>query len=135
MNSYDDIIDLPHHEPHHPRMPMENRAAQFAPFAALSGHDSAIAETARLTDSPIELSEDEQIRLSRRLHYAYSTREMVIIKYFQPDPTKDGGKYMEISARIKKIDETERILYLFGGEKIKIDYIKDITGPLFSPFD
>lgn len=105
MNRYDDIIELPHYEPRHKRMTLENRAAQFAPFAALTGHGAAIEETARLTDRLTELSEDEHIRLSRILKYAYEKHATVTITYFQPDRLKSGGKYDKISGEIKKIDE------------------------------
>ena len=90
MSRYDDIIDLPHYEPKHKRMTMENRAAQFAPFAALTGHGAAIAETARLTDSMTELSADEQIRLSRILNYAYEKHLEINLTYFIPDARKAG---------------------------------------------
>lgn len=126
MSRYDDIIDLPHYEPRHKRMTMENRAAQFAPFAALTGHGAAIAETARLTDSMTELSVDEQLRLSRILNYAYEKQVEVILTYFLPDSMKAGGKYEKVSGIIKKIDLTERITILSNGSIIPLDFIYDI---------
>ncbi|MDE6560030.1 MAG: YolD-like family protein [Muribaculaceae bacterium] len=126
MSRYDDIIDLPHYEPKHKRMTMENRAAQFAPFAALTGHGAAIAETARLTDNMTELSTDEQLRLSRILNYAYEKHIQVTLTYFLPDTRKAGGKYENASGIIKKIDETDRILTLSNGPTILIDLIHDI---------
>ncbi len=126
MSRYDDIIDLPHYEPKHKRMTMENRAAQFAPFAALTGHSAAIAETARLTDSMTELSADEQSRLSRILNYAYERQTEINITYFLPDKMKEGGKYENIRGRIKKIDEMERIIILSGGIIIPLDFVYDI---------
>lgn len=126
MSRYDDIIDLPHYEPKHKRMTMENRAAQFAPFAALTGHGAAIAETARLTDNMAELSDDEQIRLSRILNYAYEKQIKVSLTYFLPDTKKAGGKYEFISGIIKRIDETDRIITFYTGSTIPLDFIYDI---------
>ncbi|MDE6549217.1 MAG: hypothetical protein K2L22_09470 [Muribaculaceae bacterium] len=126
MSRYDDIIDLPHYEPKHKRMTMENRAAQFAPFAALTGHGAAIAETARLTDNMTELSTDEQLRLSRILNYASEKHIQVALTYFLPDTRKSGGKYENASGIIKKIDETDRTLTLSNGSTIPLDLIHDI---------
>ena len=126
MSKYDDIIDLPHYEPKHKRMTMENRAAQFAPFAALTGHGAAIAETARLTDSLTELSADEQLRLSRILNYAYEKHIEITLTYFIPDARKAGGKYENISGIIKNIDDTARLLTLSTGSTIPLDFIFDI---------
>lgn len=126
MSKYDEIIDLPHYEPRHKRMTMENRAAQFAPFAALTGHSAAIAETARLTDSMTELSTDEQTRLSRILNYAYEKQSEVSITYFLPDQMKTGGKYENIRGRIKKIDGIERIIILSDGRILPLDFISEI---------
>ena len=128
MSRYDDIIDLPHFEPRHPRMPLENRAAQFAPFAALTGHGAAIAETARLTEIMTELSSEQQSRLSRRLSLAFETHAYVTITYFTPDKIKAGGKYDIIRGRIKKIDDTERIIITDEGRMIPLDFIAAIEG-------
>lgn len=123
MSRYDDIIDLPHYEPRHPRMSLENRAAQFAPFAALTGHGAAIAETARLTETMAELSNEEQSRLSRKLLLAIETNALMTIAYFTPDKIKTGGRHDTIKGRIKKIDETERIIILEDGQMIPLDFI------------
>ena len=96
MSRYDDIINLPHHvSKTRTLMSMENRAAQFAPFAALTGHDAAIAETARLTSEKPELSLEELDRLSRRLAYAVEKDAIVTITFFQPDAFKNGGSYSQ----------------------------------------
>ena len=126
MSRYDDIIDLPHYEPKHKRMTLENRAAQFAPFAALTGHGAAIAETARLTDSMTELSTDEQLRLSRILNYALEKHVEVSVIYFLPDTRKAGGRYENAKGIIKNIDETDRVLTLSNGSTIPLDLIHDI---------
>lgn len=120
MNRYDDIINLPHYEPHHKRMSMSNRAAQFAPFSALTGHNDAIAETARLTSEKIELTNEEKDRLSRRLVYALDHKMPVDITYFRPDQFKTGGAYVTVSGYIKKIDETEGLITLIDGLSISV---------------
>lgn len=113
-------------------MPMANRAAQFVPFSALSGHGDAIDETARLTDDRIQLSEDEQRQLSQRLLHALSLKDSVpppvyTFTYFIPDERKDGGRYAMISGSIKKVDETERLLHLSDGTTLPLDCIISIS--------
>lgn len=131
-SKYDDIIGLPHYEPkHHPRMPMHSRAAQFAPFAALTGHGAAISETARLTDSMEELSDEEKHALSRKLSYAFECHATVTIRYFVPDPRKDGGHYNNITTTIKKIDEIQRKLTLADGRTIPITHIAGLYAHIF----
>ena len=128
MGKYDDIIDLPHHvSDYHRRMTMENRAAQFAPFAALTGHEDALAETARETQEMKELSEIEINGISRKLHYAIENRIPVRITYFLPDKTKSGGTYREISGSIKKRDEISGTLIFEDSRVIPISFISDIV--------
>ena len=99
-NNYDDIINLPHHvSDKHPQMTMHDRAAQFSPFAALTGHNDAIKETARLTDRRIELSEEVKEELSRKLLYIaenISDKPVVTISYFVEDKLKQGGEYVTL---------------------------------------
>ncbi len=135
MSRYDDIIELPHHEPKHPRMTLENRAAQFAPFAALTGHGAAIAETARLTDNMSEMSGEEQMRLSRRLNTAYELHIEVTITHFLPDRLKSGGVYEKLRGKIKKIDETERTVILEDGKVIPLDFISAIESDVIDNLD
>lgn len=135
MSRYDDIIGLPHYEPRRKRMPLENRAPQFAPFAALTGHDSAIAETARVTDKMVELSPEEQQRLSRRLNFAFENQAAVSITYFQRDSYKQGGSYRTAHGLIKKIDEIERSIILMDSHAIPLDFVTGISGDLFDSFD
>ena len=131
-SKYDDIIDLPHYEPkYHQRMPRANRAAQFAPFAALTGHGSAIAETARITDRIRELSDDQQIELSRRLKLAIERQASVKITYFIPDSRKSGGKYADITGVVRKIDPVERMVELADGNHLALDSIADLNGEIF----
>ena len=107
MSRYDDIINLPHHvSPTRQRMSMHDRAAQFAPFAALVGYDDAVAETVRLTESRPELDEQEQRAINERLAYiADHIKEQpeVRVKYFVPDEHKSGGAIIEVSGRVKKL--------------------------------
>ena len=132
---YDDIIDLPHHvSAAHPQMSMTERAAQFSPFAALTGYHAAIEETARLTDERIELDEDAKAVLDRRrqiLQAAESERPQVSVTYFKKDSRKDGGAYRTVSGRIKKTDEFRRVLVMENGEEILFDDITGLDGELF----
>ena len=132
--NYDDIINLPHHESRrHPRMSMLNRAAQFAPFAALTGYDDAIEETSRLTDRMIDLDSDIKVDLDRTMALLRSILDdsgslpQVTITFFIPDVYKDGGSYNTIKTRVKSIDDVERCVILPDGQKIPISNIVDMT--------
>lgn len=128
LGKYDDIINLPHHVSENRRpMPMENRAAQFAPFAALSGHDKAIAETARLTEPMAELSDDEKTTIERKLKWAIENKLTVEISYFHPDKTKSGGSYRKIQGVIKKWDEFDKLLILENNRAVRIEYIQNVV--------
>lgn len=128
---YDDIIGLPHHvSKTHPQMPLSARAAQFAPFAALTAHGEAVKETARLTDERIELDEDCRAALDLKLlqiHRQQAAHPSVTITYFVPDRQKAGGAYVEAAGRVKKIDEYERAVILTDGTKIPADEIIDLV--------
>lgn len=123
-HKYDDIINLSHHvSSRHPQMPMMNRAAQFSPFAALTGYDDAVRETARLTDEKIELDEYEKEELDRKIQWIGSHLDEhipVSITYFQPDDKKAGGAYEEIVDTIRKINVYEHEILLTKGTKIPI---------------
>ncbi len=136
MSRYDDIINLPHHvsETRKP-MSMENRAAQFAPFAALSGHDGAIAETARLTSEKPELSSEELSRLSRRLVYAIEKDAVIEITFFQPDAFKQGGSYRRVVGKVKKIDESDDVIILTDKQAVPLDCIISIESDLFDEIE
>ena len=122
---YDDIINLPHHtSTKHPRMTKTARAAQFAPFAALTGLDDEMEETARLTDKKITLDEEQKQVINRELLFIKNNPQRdipVIITFFKSDGRKDGGAYIEKEVRIKKIDEINRKLILSDYSEIKID--------------
>lgn len=133
MSKYDDIINLPHHvSKNRTPMSMENRAAQFAPFAALTGHDEAIAETARLTTPKKLLSDDEMAsltsltrKLARVIEQIPGQEEYTFV-YFVPDTQKDGGKYVSITGTAKKYEEVTRALTLSDGKVLLIDNILSI---------
>ena len=133
---YKDIIDLPHHvSKTRPQMPMSDRAAQFAPFAALTGYDSAIKETGRLTDERIELDVEALSALDMKyqlLMEALDEAPEVTITYFQPDERKAGGKYVSAVGTVKKIDDFERRITMQDGVKIPMDDVLSIEGELFS---
>ena len=129
-NPYEDIINLPHPTlEKHPRMSMIERAAQFSPFAALTGYEDAIDETARLTDSKIELSEDEKAALDQKLRIIAEdpTDIETTITYFVPDARKAGGAYEVVAGPVKKIDSVERIVAMADGTKIPIEDIIEIN--------
>lgn len=125
---YKEIIGLPHHvSPTRPAMPLAQRAAQFAPFAALAGHEEAIAETARLTSPKLELSDDETKGLNRSISIALSTHSPVAMTYFCKDDSKEGGRYVSISGIIKKIDPCLREIYMADGRSIPVDAVRSLT--------
>ena len=119
---YRDIIDLPHYtSPTRPRMPLIDRAAQFASFAALVGYDAAIKETGRLTSEKIELCEDELFTLNEKfklLQQDIKSCPEITITYFKPDERKQGGEYVTISGRVKRIDEYEKLIVMSDGIEI-----------------
>lgn len=134
-NSYDDIIDLPHHtSTKHPRMTMRQRAAQFAPFAALTGYGAAVNETARLTEQAVSLDEDTLILLDERLHTLLmhpDEKPVVTVTCFVPDERKDGGRYVEMTGVIKRYDEYEQSIALDDGSIVKVKNIVMIDGDYF----
>lgn len=131
MSKYDDIIDLPHYEPKHKRMPIENRAAQFAPFAALTGHHAAIEETARLTEKIIELSDEEKQEISKKLLFALKNKSKILITVFIPDSLKEGGSYQVIIGVIKKFELMERMIVMSDNTVVPIDNVTDLKGEIF----
>lgn len=127
MTEYDDIIDLPRPKSKHEPMPMSDRAAQFSPFAALTGYDAAIAETARLTDQRIELSEEERAELDYKQQYlATLDSPTVTVTYFVPDERKSGGAYVTRTGVLKRVDEVERMVVFKDGLRVPLDEVMDI---------
>ena len=127
---YDDILHLPHPtSKKHPRMSIAARAAQFAPFAALTGYGDAIKETARLTDQQLELDENEKARLNEKLlllRQHLKELPLVTITFFVPDTKKAGGSYQTITGSVKKLQGYERRLIMTDGTIIHIDSIIEL---------
>ena len=127
---YDDIIGLPHHvSDRHAHMSGTDRAAQFAPFAALTGHDASIRETARLTDQPMELTEDHKAMLDRTLQYLLEhieERPEVTITYFVPDNKKSGGAYVSTTGRIIQFTQTQSLSVMENQTTVPIHLVYDI---------
>ena len=123
---YDDILHLPHHvSPTRRRMTMAERAAQFSPFAALSGYDDAVKETARLTDSKVELTEEEKVILDAKLQLLVPGME-ASFTYFQQDDKKEGGAYLTVTGTVKKFDSYAREIVLGDGRRMPIDDILEL---------
>ncbi len=135
MGKYDDIIDLPHHvSKTRPQMSMHDRAAQFSPFAALTGYDDTVKETARLTDRKLELTEEEinDLNLKVQILKEYAdTQPFIFVEYFMPDKKKSGGSYVTITGNFRRIDEYAGTLILTSGEEIHLSDIYSIEGDVF----
>ena len=139
LEKYNAIMNRQHHvSKTRPQMPMSDRATQFAPFAALTGYDSAIKETGRLTDERIEPDEEALTALDMRyqlLMDALDDAPEVSITYFQPDERKAGGKYITATGVVKKVDDFERRITMQDGAKIPMDDVLSIDGELFSSLE
>lgn len=134
IHEYDDIIDLPHYQSAtRSHMSLHDRAAQFSPFAALTGYEAAVSETARLTEGKIELDEDTRAALDEKLQFLQESagEQQVSVTYFQPDIKKQGGAYLTVSGIIKKINSYERVIMLEDGTSISVDDILDIQSDIF----
>ena len=134
-SKYKDIINLPHHQSlRRPRMAMIDRAAQFSPFAALTGHNDAIIETARLTDRKIELDEGTKSIINEKIQMISDflfEKPTVTFTHFEPDNKKEGGTYLNTTGTVKRIDEFKREIVLTDGRIILIEHIYDIKSDLF----
>lgn len=137
---YDDILHLPHPvSGRHPQMPLSDRAAQFMPFAALTGHEDAVRETARLTVSRVELDEGQRENLDRRLSLLLQAmREHpglepeIAVTYFKPDEKKDGGAYVSVEGQVKKVDGYRRMIVFRDGTALPMDEIVGMAGDVFA---
>ena len=132
---YDDIIRLPHHiSQNHPQMPLRDRAAQFAPFAALTDYEAAVGETARLTAERRELDAQEAEELNRRLAALIARlpeRPEVTVEYFVPDDRKSGGAYVTVTGRVRHISVPEKTLVMEDGTVIPLYDVVSMTGEIF----
>ena len=134
-NPYEDIINLPHHvSPTRPRMSRADRAAQFSPFAALSGYGDAVKETARLTGRRIELDESTKAALDEKLRLLAEVTEdrpEAAVTYFLPDRKKAGGEYVTATGQVKKLDAVTQELVMANGRVIPIADIVEAESRLF----
>lgn len=132
---YDDIIDLPHHvSSSRKRMSMIDRAAQFSPFAALTGHGAAISETARLTCSKAELDECEKSIINEKLNILFNLQELnpeAKILYYLPDSRKQGGAYLTAEGGVERVNAETGEVVMLNGTVIPVDNIRDIQGEIF----
>ncbi len=132
---YDDILHLPHPtSKRHPRMPIVDRAAQFSPFAALTGHKAAIEETARVTDRRIELDEDAKEQLDQTLQLLLERMDEqpeITVTWFSPDKKKAGGQYHTVTGKLKRIDTQESRLILTDGNQIPLEDLLEIRSESF----
>lgn len=133
MGRYDDIINLPHHQSEtRPHMSMCARAAQFSPFAALTGYEEAVSETARLTDSRIEFADGDIITDDLNAAFLFlqnnqNTSPEIRVKYFVPDAHKEGGAYLSYTGRLKRLNDAERVLIFKDRTEIPYEDIYQIT--------
>lgn len=135
VENYNDIINLPQHvSATHRAMSLHDRAAQFSPFAALTGYDAQIAETGRLTDEKAELDEDRQAKIDACLQILLDNaaeRPEISVMYYLPDEKKSGGKYITVNGAFRRIDESIGTVVLTDGTNIRIADIADFSGAIF----
>ena len=136
---YEDILSVPRPTTHvRPPMSRQDRAAQFAPFAALTGHDAAIRETARTTQARRQLTEDEKLILDRKQQFLLEQvhqHPQVTVTYFQPDTRKAGGAYQVFTGHVRTLDTFRRLFRTMEGRDIPVDDIVDLESPLFSQLE
>ena len=132
MGSYDDLLHLPRPtSTRHPRMPRGNRAAQFSPFAALTGYDGVLREAGRVTQPRRELTEERKGELDRRLRLlSERERPEVAVTWFLPDGKKEGGAYLTTTGRLRRL--WAGVLYLEDGTEISVESIVELESPLLS---
>ena len=132
---YEDIVNLPPHiSKKHPQPTMLERAARFAPFAAITGYEEMVLEEARVTEERIELDDGTLAMLNEKLniiHDSLDSEPVIQITYFEPDKKKSGGAYISVTGTVKRIDEYERLVIMSDGKKIRIDEIFGLEGKLF----
>ncbi len=138
LKEYEDILNLPHHvSAVHPHMPRNDRAAQFLPFMALSGYEEKIQETARLTESRMELDDNAKTLLNHRLRLAHerlTDHPVLSIRYFEPDRQKSGGAYRTVTGAVKKIEACHGRIVMDDGAQIPIEEIVEMNGDFFEQY-
>lgn len=138
-DKYDDIINLPHHvSANRPHMSMIDRAAQFSPFAALTGYEEAVKETERLTEQKINLNETEIQLLNDKLHFIQEnlqSKPTVSITFFAPDSRKSGGSYTTVTGTVKRIDTYDQSVIMTDGNILPIKNILQIESEALKKFD
>lgn len=139
IEKYIDIINMPHHvSKNHPHMSKYERAAQFAPFAALSGYEDIIEEEGRLTDNRIEINEEAKFILDRKMQILMNSiyeKPFISITYFVPDEKKSGGEYVTLDEKIKKIDILKQVIVADNDVLIPVNEIVDMQGGIFKKLD
>ena len=137
MNNYEDIINLTRPQSKQPHLGIDSRAAQFAPFAALTGYDSAVKETARLTKRKIELNDELKEIINAKLNYiekSIKDRNIISVTYFIKDEKKDGGRYENYSGIIKRINNIEEYIKFEDNKIINFNDILSLDGEIFNSF-
>lgn len=136
---YDDIINLPHHiSKKHPQMSLYARSAQFAPFAALTGYEEAVKETARETNERIDIEDELKSILDGKLQIILEqikNHPEISITYFIADSKKNGGEYVTVTGLVKKVDLYNQYIYLIDNTEIPINEIIDISGDIFKVYE
>lgn len=135
MNNYADIINLKRPQSNHNHLSIESRASQFSPFAALTGYDNEVKETARITDKRIDIDDGLREMLNAKLNYLndhIKENPNISITYFAKDPKKEGGKYLTKQGIIKRIDTVNEIIKFNDNMTISMNDIINITGDIFN---
>ena len=138
MNNYEDIIKLTRPKSKHPHLGIDSRAAQFAPFAALTGYDSAVRETARLTKKKIELCDELKEVINTKLNYIENNikdKNIITVTYFIKDEKKDGGRYESYSGIVKRVNNVEKFIKFEDNKLIEFDDILSLDGDVFNEFN
>ena len=138
MNNYEDIIKLTRPKSKHPHLGIDSRAAQFAPFAALTGYDSAVRETARLTKKKIELCDELKEVINTKLNYIENNikdRNIITVTYFIKDEKKEGGRYESYSGIVKRVNNVEKFIKFEDNKLIEFDDILSLDGNVFNEFN
>ena len=137
-DKYDEIINLPHHvSKTHPQLGRDSYAAQFSPFAALTGYEDIVSDVARATDEKTELDDDAKLRLSNKLKIVLDRLDenpVISVTYFKPDKKKSGGRYVTTDGTVKKYDYYEKTIYMTNGTVIRLDDLYEIKGKIITEY-